>query len=78
MTTNSGRADPVVLEFTTPVGDRPHASFRLTQEEADAMIARGFVFAVYDKRDMRFELEPPFAQSGNAAAGTWTFRQVAR
>ena len=52
-----------ILEHTVTVADRPFAGFALTQAEADAMIAMGFRFAVYDKRDGKFELEAPTRRS---------------
>jgi len=58
-----------LLDREISYGDRDPKTLALTQAEADAMIADGFRFAVYDKHTPNFQLEPTFEFRRDDARG---------
>jgi hypothetical protein len=65
-----------VLDREILYGDRSPTPMALTQSEADAMIAEGFLLDVYDKREGKFTLQPPYELGHDDARGLWLIRQL--
>ena len=65
-----------IVEHEIPISSQNPKSMKLSQADADALIALGFRFAVYDKHASQFDLEPPYELGRDDSRGVWLLRQL--